>query len=215
MKNLKLTFIIILFSIAKLYSQDWSSGIYNVGVTYPGYIIKNDGTKIEGYLEAQERGAIDGVGFSNQNRVIFYSDPKNRKTKITYKPEDIKEYMIADKIYKTMNYSGGLMGKPLRFLLVKKEGRIGTYVWYEHKGFENMMRQNPTFEDKLIIQKGDEKPIEQTSLYLGFVKKVGELVSDDAELANKVAKKEKGYGMSNFDKVLEEYNTWYAENHKQ
>jgi len=38
------------------------------------------------------------------------------------------------------------------------------------------------------------------------------LVAEDVELAQKVLKKEKGYGRLNIDKIIAEYNTWYRNN---
>ena len=211
MKKSALTGLIILFTIC-LYAQEWTTPAYRIGEKYPGYVIKTDGTKIEGFLEAQTRGSIDGTGFSNQNRVVFFSDPKDRKTKITYKPEDLKEYMIADKLYKTMSYSGGLMAKPLRFLLVKISGQIGLYVWYDHNGYE--ANRTPIYTDKIIIQKGDEKPVEFSNFALSFAKKMSEMVSDYPELSKKVLDKEAGYGMASYEKVIIEYNTWFKEKNK-
>lgn len=190
-----------------LCAQDWSPTVYRVGEKYQGYIVKNDGTKTEGYLEAQERGSVEGMGYSNQNRVIFYSSPNDKKSKETYKPEDLKEYKIADKLYKTMNYSGGLMAKPLRFVLTKIEGQIGLYVWYDHNGYGS--GHIPIYTEKLVIQKGDEKPMEFSNFALSFAKKMSEMTSDYAELSKKVLDKESGYGMASYENVINEYNTWY------
>ena len=212
MKKTIFTFVMFIFAGYTLLAQDWSYSIYEVGKKYPGYIIKSNGDKIEGYLKAQNRGSIDGIGNSNQTRVVFYSDPKNKKTKVVYKPVDLKGYMIADKYYKTMNYSGGLLSKPLRFLLQINEGHIARYVWYSDN--EDRKQGEPRFDEKFVIQKGDEKPIEEGNLLLGFAKKVSELVSDYTDLANKVRDKEKGYGMASLDKIIAEYNTWYNETHK-
>ena len=209
MKKTTITGLFILFTLC-LFGQDWSYDIYHVGEKYPGYIIKNDGTKVEGYLEAHSRASSSPFSADNQTKVTFFSDPKNKKTKIEYKPEDLKEYMIADKHYVAMNYSGGLLAKPVRFLLVKKEGRIKTCVWYE---VDQTQTQGPTkYIEKEIIQKGDEKPFESTSLLLGFVKKMSELVKEYPELAKKITNKEKGYGMLNIENIIAEYNEWYAKN---
>lgn len=212
MKKTIFTFALLIFAGYTLSAQDWSTSVYLEGKIYPGYIIKTNGDKIDGYLKALSRGSVDGVGNSNQNKVIFYSDPENNKTKIVYKPEDLKGYMIADKYYKAMNYSGGLSAGPIRFLLQLTEGQISRYVWYDHTGRDTQL--NPIFEEKFIIQKGDEKPAEESMIMLGFANKVSALVSDNVELANKVRAKEEGYKVTKFYDIIAEYNKWYNETHK-
>ncbi|MFL5785436.1 MAG: hypothetical protein ACJ76H_12535, partial [Bacteriovoracaceae bacterium] len=39
-------------------------------------------------------------------------------------------FHVGDKEYRTIQYSGGLLKKPLNFILVKSDGRIVTYVYY-------------------------------------------------------------------------------------
>jgi len=207
MKKKVFLWAISLMFLTNIFAQDWSSSIYNVGKLYPGYIIKNDGTKIEGYIEAQYRASNGPIGSSNQDKVIFFTDPKNKKTKIAYKPEDLKGYKIADKVYKTMNYSGGLLAKPLRFLLLVNDGHIARYAWYDQNGYEGI--NIPKFDEKLILQKGDEKPVELSSFTLGFAKKMSEFVSDYKEQADKITNKDKGYGLLKIYDIIDEYNAWY------
>ena len=182
--------------------QDWSG--YRTGELYAGYIIKNDGTRVEGYIEAQPRGANPGnlQLNSNQSRVIFYTDREDKKSKIIYKPADLTEYKIADKTYRSMHYSGGLSSKPLRFLLLVKDGRIAQYMWYEN--------DNGEWEETVIFQKGQEAPVSIKSFALGFSKKMSELVSDNKELAEKVKNKEKGYGLLSLYDIIEKYNNSYT-----
>ena len=208
MKKITITGLFILFTLC-LFGQDWATDIYRVGEKYPGYIIKNDGSKIEGYIQALPRAASTAFGADNQTIVTFFSDPKNKKTKIEYKPEDLEEYMIADKHYVAMNYSGGLFAKPVRFLIVKKEGRIKTCVWYTWASDGKSV-----YTEKEILQKGDEKPFEANSLLLGYVKKMSELVKENPELVKKITNKEKGYGILNYENVVNEYNEWYIKNNK-
>jgi hypothetical protein len=209
MKKTTITGFFILLTLC-LFGQEWSDDIYREGTKYPGYIIKNDGTKIEGYLEAHHRASSNPFSADNQTKVTFFSDPKNKKTKIEYKPEDLKEYMIADKHYVSMNYSGGLLSKPVRFLYVKKEGRIKTCIWYEVNQIQTPGQ--PYYTEKEIFQKGDEKPIELSSFLMGYVKKMSELVKENPEMVKKINDKEKGYGMLNIEKIIAEYNEWFEKN---
>ena len=185
-------------------AQDWSD--YEIWKLYSGYVVKNDGEIVEGYIEAQNRGCIGSYINSNQTCVNFFTDPVDKRTKVVYTPDYIKAYVIGDRYYKSMHYSGGLMSKPVRFLLQISDGYISKYVWYEPN------ETNTGYEDKIVYQKGDEMPIEMTSLMLNFTEKVSKLVAEDVELAQKVLKKEKGYGRLNIDKIIAEYNTWYRNN---
>lgn len=193
-------------------AQDWSSTVYQYGHKYPGYIIKNNGEKVDGYIEAQQRGSIDAFLNCNQNRVIFFTDPENKKTKVIYTPDDLKGYMIADKYYKSMHYSGGLVSKPMRFLLQVSDGHIAKYVWYTAS--EDRKPQEIKFNEQTVYQKGDEMPIELSTLFLNFAEKVSNLVSEDVELSKKVLNKEKGYGKINIENIIAEYNEWYKTNNK-
>ena len=194
---------IFLFMGMSVYAQDWAG--YSVGELYPGYIIKKDGTKIEGYLEGQELATSSDSPFgnSNQSRVVFFTDHKNKKTKVIYKPEELIEYQIADKIYHTVNYSGGLSSKALRFLLLVKDGAIAQYLWYD----KVQTYPRTEYENKIVYQKKGGKTFDGTVL-IGFAKKMSEIVSDYPELSKKIADKEKGYGVTDIDKIIEEYNKW-------
>ena len=94
----------------------------------------------------------------------------------------------------------------------KKEGRIKTCVWYELNPTQTN-GQSPYIE-KEILQKGDEKPFEANGLLLGYVKKMSELVKENPELVKKITNKEKGYGILNYENVVNEYNEWYIKNNK-
>ncbi|MFH2096535.1 MAG: hypothetical protein ABIJ16_12565, partial [Bacteroidota bacterium] len=186
-----------------LAAQNWARDVYVVGKLYPGYIVKTDGEKVEGFIEAQQRGEVEGVSASNQTRVVFYTDQNNKKSKTVYKPDEVKEYLIADKFYKSMNYSGGLMAKPVRFVLRVKEGCISEYMWYNYNGKSGV---EYIWDGTSVYQKGDDKPIEQASIALNFAKKMSEYIADDEELSTKVANKEKGYGVTSIYDVVDEYN---------
>lgn len=204
MKQRIIFLLLFVLTAVMVQAQDWSN--YRLWELYPGYVVKNDGEIVEGYIEAQKRGCIGSYITSNQTSVNFFTDPRDTRTKIVYTPDYIKAYVIGDRYYKSMHYSGGLMSKPMRFLLQISDGYISKYVWYEPN------ETNTGFEDKIVYQKGDEMPIEMTSLMLNFTDKVSKLVAEDVELAQKVLNKEKGYGRLNIDKIIAEYNSWYRNN---
>ena len=198
---------------------DWNPQIYQVGRMYPGYIIKLDGDTVKGFLKADTRCSIGGVGTSNQNQAAFYLNETDKKPAAKYKPDDIKGYMIADKVYESITYSGGMMKKP-NFNLVVAEGAIRTYEWYSTvDGYMTLVSQSGetwqqydarAYDTKTILAKDKEAPVEFGMLGLQFAKKMPEIISDYPELAKKVANKEQGYKAINIYEVIREYNTWAA-----
>ena len=206
MKKIIFTSILLFFS-AYLFSQDWSGDVYQVGKVYPGYIIKTKGDTMQGYIEAQPRGSKNDLGNSNQNRVIFYKDKDNKKSKVIYKPDSVKEYMVAEKVYKAIHYSGGLTSKPLSFVLRTKTGCISSFVWYNCKQYY-LNTNDCDWQGVELLQKNNDKPVEQSSFALNFAKKMSDYVSDDADLAKKLLNKDKGYGALKMLDIIDEYNTW-------
>lgn len=210
MKQRILSLFLLMLITTMANAQDWSPSVYQLGNLYEGYIIKNNGERVDGYIEAQRRGCIDSYLSSNQTCVIFYSDPNNKRMSVVYTPDAIKGYMIAEKYYKSMHYSGGLLSKPLQFVLQVSDGYIAKYVWYTPSEDRNPYEMK--FEEQILYQKGDEMPIEISTLYLNFAQKVSTLVSEDVELSQKVLNKEKGYRLLNIENIITEYNEWYTTN---
>lgn len=225
MKHLVLSSAALFFFSVNSFSQndnsasraDWSPEIYQVGKLYPGYIIKLDGDTVKGFLKADTRCSINGIGSSNQNTAAFYLNESDKKPVAKYKPADIKGYKIADKVYESINYSGGLLKKP-NFNLVVEDGAIRTYEWYATvDNYSSLSRQSGEswqqfdarrFETKLIIAKDPKDPIDFSMLGLSFAKKMPALIEDNKEMAEKVANKEKGYTFLNIFEVIREYNRW-------
>ena len=198
---------------------DWSPEVYQSGKMYPGYIIKLDGDTVQGFIKADSRCSIGGVGSSNQNSAAFYLNESDKKPVAKYKPDEIKGYKIADKLYESITYSGGLMKKP-NFNIVVSDGAIRTYEWYATAdNFMTLTRQtgeswqeydNRCYDTKTIFAKDPSEPIELGMLGMQFAKKMPELISDNPEMAKKVANKEQGYKALNMLSVIEEYNKWAA-----
>ncbi len=198
---------------------DWSPEIYRVGTIYPGYIIKLDGDTIHGFIKADTRCSSGGIGSSNQNSAQFFTNKTDKKPAAKYKPTDIKGYKIADKIYESINYSGGLFKKP-NFNLVVEDGAIRMYEWYATvENYHSISKQSGEswsefdarrFETKVIVAKVPTEPIELSMLGLSFAKKMPDLIADHTELAQKVSAKEKGYTFLRMYEVIREYNEWSA-----
>lgn len=158
---------------------------------YPGTITTPDGQTVKGYVDYLRRG-------ENQNKCIFFTDINDPGTMKVYKPSDLKGYSIENYQYKSVDYSGniGFIKATRSFLFVTKAGAITTYV-YSINGNE-----------QLVWQKGDEEPVSNASMLLSFKKSMVKLVSDDADLAGKIDRKEKGYGKLDIMAIVDEYNTW-------
>jgi len=200
-------------------SADWSPELYRVGKMYPGYIIKLDGDTVQGFIKADSRCSIGGIGSSNQNSAAFYLNETDKKPVEKYKPGEIKGYKVADKVYESITYSGGLMKKP-NFNIVVSDGKIRVYEWYSTvENYMSLHQQsgeswqdydNRCYETKTLFAKDPTEPIELGMLGMQFAKKMPELISDNAEMAKKVADKEKGYKFIDMFAVVEEYNKWAA-----
>lgn len=207
------------FSQNSTSQADWSPEIYRVGTIYPGYIIKLDGDTIQGFIKADTRCSSGGIGSSNQNLVQFFTSKTDKKPAAKYKPADIKGYKIADKVYESINYSGGLFKKP-NFNLVVEEGTIRIYEWYATvENYNSVFKQSGEswsdfdarrFDTKLIVAKVPTEPIEFSMLGLSFAKKMPPMIADHKELAQKVGDKEKGYSFLKIFEVIREYNEWSA-----
>lgn len=202
--------LIALLATLSLSAQDWDPEVYKSGEQYPGYVILEDGTKKEGFIQLSNR-------YKMQNEILFYAEKGNKKTKEKYKTADLQQYKIADKLYHCIHYSGGLMSKPVRANLVVNEDCITEYVWYNRADDYLSMRQSSSesYEEYMarmyppvaVFQKeGEESPRSIDYFALKFSKKMAEFVAENKELAAKVTAKEKGYGMLKVLDIIAEYN---------
>ena len=216
MKKLLLLIVLAIAGMTtNLNAQDWSGKVYQFGKVYPGYIIKLTGDTVQGFVEHQDRTG-------NQKKCLFYTDPNNKKSKVVYKVDDIKGYKVGDKVYRAINYSGGLFGKPLAFNLLTKDGHIAQYMWYSEVMEITMRGGNETVyeydkrknTEMQVYQKGTDQPFDHQKFGLKWGKVMAELVSDDKELAQKITNKEEGYGMFKHYEIIDEYNAWYEKNKK-
>jgi hypothetical protein len=177
---------------------DWSGKAYGVGGIYPGYYVTNANDTINGYIYHDDRKG-------NQKKCRYYKNETDRKPVSEFKPEDIKSYKVGDKLYRTLNYSGGLLNKPLRFLLVTNDGGITEFVFYS---------EDAATEAQGVFHKPKDpehsNPITYSYFGLAFAKKLGDYISDYPALSQKVINKEKGYGFMNLPGIIDEYNVWFA-----
>lgn len=203
MKKIVLT-AAFLFCLVSVQAQpDWSGRIYMVGRIYPGFYVTNANDTVFGYFE-------HGTQAGNQKKCSFYTNEMDKKPAKEFRPEDIKSYKVADKLYRSINFSGGLTAKPLRFNLVTKDGGITEYVFYSEDGAATA---EPVFHKAHDPE--NNKPVQISYFGLGYAKKLSAYLADYPELANKVSGKEKGYGVLNLLAIIDEYNVWYAAKKKK
>ena len=87
---------------------------------------------------------------------------------------------------------------------------IYLFFWYDD-GSSGSPNSTAGIKEGHLIRKGNEKVINEQALAFGFKKKGAELVKEHKELAKKIANKEKGYKTFQLDAIIEEYNTFMAE----
>jgi hypothetical protein len=200
-------FILFCFAVtvtnAQRYEPDWTGNVYKIGKIYPGFYVTNANDTISGYFMHDDKKG-------NQKKARFYTNEMDKKPSQEFKPEDIKSYKVGDKLYRTLNYSGGLLNKPLRFLLVASDGAITEFVFYSE---DAEMAAQGVFHKPYDPLHFD--PITHAYFGLSFAKKMADYISDYPELSQKVADKEKGYGLLKMMAIIDEYNTWFATNRKK
>jgi len=196
-KKIKLITITLITMMATLNAQlDWQD--INTGTRYPGYVIYKDASDTV-------KGWIENMGpTGNQEKAVFFGSQNDKKPVAKYTPENVKSYGFKDKHYRSMHYSGGLFEKPLRFLLLVKEGGIATYKWYADK------------QEDVYAKVNDPSTLPHTQDYflLKFKTKMADFVADFAELSKKIGNGEKGYGIMKLFDIFEEYNKWYLNEKK-
>jgi hypothetical protein len=183
---------------AQRYEPDWTGKVYMEGRKYPGFYVTNTNDTTYGYFMHDDKKG-------HQKKCRFYQNEMDKKPTSEFKPEDIKSYKVGDKLYRTLNYSGGLLNKPLRFLLVTNDGGITEYVFYT----EDMAQEAQGIFHK-PKDPAHSDPITYGYFGLSFAKKLSDYISDYPALSQKVANKDKGYGLLNLLAIVDEYNVWFA-----
>ena len=194
---MKFLFSAVITALVLLTSANLSAQDYRVGQIYEGYIIKNDGSRVEGFIR---------YGSLQQNSGIceFYTDKNNRKTRKKYKVKDIAGYKVGSEEYISVVFRSVL--KQRVFAKIESKGHIMVLAIAEPSS------ENPgTYEYVMGLKKGDEDAI-GVARFVRFAKQMSEYISDYEELAEKVKNKEKGYRLLSMMEIIEEYNEWYEEN---
>jgi hypothetical protein len=193
------------------------------GSIHPGLIITLQGDTIEGYM-------LNINLWLNQKITFYYKDSSDFKGRIKYKANDIKAYQVGNRFYESMKYSFTNSTHTHNFKLKKLDGPIDLYMWYYNPDQPDYFSKDLTLEDisKAVLfneaelwtnvfgMKPDGEFTELTGLrfLMKFAKNMSAYVADNAELAQKILNKTKGYqGIPrDIENIIREYNKWKTEN---
>ncbi len=192
---------------------------------YPGYVITHEGDTIQGFIKLNN--LID-----NQRKALFYNDPEDKKYTEKYKPKDIKAYKTGPRLYESFKFRPTNEDRGYHFFLKILDGPVSLYRWYYEpqsrseerlKIDENNIANSKIdlsfseadLNSELIAIKNEGEPVklDQLKYLTNFKKNMSKFLADDRELAQKIARKEKGYRYENLIEIIKEYNEWYLKNH--
>ena len=189
----------------------------DVSEKLPGYIITNEGEKIEGYLKRF-------LKIKSQRKVKFFKTLEDKP--VVYGPEDLKAYKIENDYYETHPYEG-LSGKTKVFLLRTVDGKISLFDYYirveDDKGAEMTLSKKGNTEisldfdgskiqtEILAVKNGDDYlKFASSNVIFSFKNIMSKYVSDYPELAKKIKDKEKGYRILSILNIVNEYKQHFA-----
>lgn len=190
--------ITALFAICLIFStNDVAAQDYRANSFYEGYVVKKDGSRLEGFI-------LYGTMEQNKGLAVFYTDKNNRKTKQKFKTKDIAGYKVGSEEYISVTYRSVL--KQRVFAKVESKGQIMVLSVAEPG-------ENGAWSYNMALKKGDEDAI-GTARFINFAKQMSQYISDYEALATKVKNKEKGYRLLSMLDIIAQYNEWYEENNK-
>jgi hypothetical protein len=96
-----------------------------------------------------------------------------------------------------------------QWVILNRQGVIEHVTYITSAVTTSNVNTTPVTGD-LIIKNGQWET--NTSLVMGYKKKMSSFISDYPELAVKVTNGEKGYGFINYLNVVDEYNAWFEKN---
>ncbi|MBL1281509.1 MAG: hypothetical protein COA33_014635 [Fluviicola sp.] len=202
--------LFMLLSISSI-AQDWSLDNYQYGKLYKGYIIDNEGTRIDGYIKYRNRWVM-------QNEVIFYKVDNLESPKKKYMTSNLSEYKVADKLYHVIPFSGKVGIQMRANLVTNAEGCIKEYVWYDRASSYNKLKKRPGESDedfgtrkfpstKVYFKSTDGMGVTKAFFKDDFAKKMAKYLALNKVLAKKVKTKKPGYTkLLDIAKIFKEYN---------
>ncbi len=197
---------------------------------YPGYVVTRQRDTLHGYLLLKNLAA-------NQDKVIFYPNPSDKTNKVKYRPRDLIAYRVGPRYYESWKFrppatASSNDARTWHFILKIVDGPFSLYKWYyetpeQTKARLRIDRDEPlhgtidlSFSEKDLAHEyygltpsGEFIDLGSFKMLTHFKKNMSSLVADDEELARKIRNKEKGYGYYDIERIINEYNAWYRQNH--
>lgn len=160
-----------------------------------GYIIMADGTKKEGFIMVSEpQFMIQDVSYKKSKTAVQF---------FNYRPNELRAFYANNTLWVPVNLNG-----TYKFAILKRDGGIREYVDF----FKNESSEQEIDQQSWYWKASNQKFTNGAKFVMGFKTKMADYVKDYKSLSKKIADKEKGYRMFGMEKILDEYNTWYAEN---
>lgn len=164
-----------------------------------GYVILTSGDTVKGDIK-----------YNTKKELSLFSKVylKNAEgTQKSYKPDQVKEFS-----YEGVRFLSRTMDKELVFLKLVSEGNINLFEWQ----YEVYHGEETRVEKDFYIEKVGGAAKEPEKLKGSkFKKTVAELMADHTALVTRVENDDKKYEIAEMQSVIEEYNSWYAEQHTQ
>ena len=204
-----LSLILLIALNFQLSAQDWSTDVYQYEELYPGYVIKSDGEKIDGFIKFRNRMAM-------QDAIVFYMDKDNPRTKETYRPEELLEYEVAGKHYDCIKYSGSALNNDTKALLLVKKGCITEYAWYQRSDqYNKLVKGDGESEEDFaerkypittVYHQEEQIPVDLEYFKSDYPKKMSQYLSNNKELSSRVKKEKSEFSEFKAKALIAEYN---------
>jgi hypothetical protein len=173
-----------------------------------GFYIDKDGKKIDAVIKYQAPEAMNN-GTSTlllykvaHNEPGFTEDESNNF--ITALPKNmVQAFSVNGHIY--VPITGNQWG------ILVTEGAIRESVFFERKMVSGKMA---TLEANFLHRR-DGNAVGITGMLFSFKKDMSKFIADNEDLAAKVAKGEDGYKYLKYQKVVDEYNSWFDEKYPE
>ncbi|MEL6867664.1 MAG: hypothetical protein AAFP19_24780 [Bacteroidota bacterium] len=197
-----LTMLAFLFSVSVFAKK---------GDKVKGYVIKNNGDRIEGKV-------LVGSITDNEVKVVFYEKGKSKKT--TYKPTQLKGYGFEDnelddlgrKVKRWYHFETNKVDYPPKpfgpktvFMQKEEDGELALYCYYVE--VRNDPRKPYRYHYYIKDEGGKIKKISREK----FGKDLKGLFKEYPALASRIGKKQFLY--RNLDRMVRDYNYWVVNKH--
>ncbi len=211
----KLLSICVILSAYSSYAQNFNDT--EIGNSFKGLRITETYDTLKGTIKLFPQWIMQGDQRERQKLYdLNYAGTKNYsainfETLTNYNPDNTVYYELENSTrwLSTRFFNLKAPDDPKRkggatFLHVMEEGPISYFDYILIDG-----STPPATEVKAFLQLPNGEAVDFSGMLLGFKNKMSGYVKDFPELSAKIANKEKGYGITNINRIVREYNTWY------